>query len=89
MLDNESKHYSLYYVGKFERKRCWLLSSVMRGTEHVAFDRSIDKKNGIFEFFVPKDTELIFLQVMDYLKQEGVLYSLEKKENRLLSESSL
>lgn len=85
----ESKNYSLYYVGQFERKKCWLLSSVMRGTEHVAFDRCINKEESIFEFFVPQSTESIFLESMNYLKKEGVLLSLEKKENRLLVESNL
>jgi hypothetical protein len=82
-----SKKLCEYYVGKVERKRAWLLSAVMRGTEHVAFDRTIDKVASTFEFFVPKDTEAIFLQAMDYLKNEGVLLSLEKQDNRILTES--
>jgi hypothetical protein len=80
---------SLYYTAQIKRERAWLLSSVMRGTEHVAFDRCINKQEAIFEFFVPKDTESIFLEAMDYLKKEGVLLSLKKEENRLLSESKL
>lgn len=77
---------SEYYVGKVERSKAWMLSSVMRGTEHVAFDRTINKVDSTFEFFVPKDTEIIFLQAMEYLKKEGVLLSLEKQENRILIE---
>ncbi len=80
---------SLYYTASIKRERAWLLSSVMRGTEHVAFDRCIDKEGAVFEFFVPQDTEAIFLQAMDYLKKEGVLLTLQKKENRLFTESKL
>ena len=82
----KGKKLSEYYVGKVERKMAWLLSAVMRGTEHVAFDRTINKVESTFEFFVPKDTEIIFLQAMDYLKKEGVLLSLEKQENRILTQ---
>lgn len=79
---------SLYYTAQIKREMAWLLSSVMRGTEHIAFDRCIDKAQGIYEFFVPKDTESVFLEAMNYLKKEGVLLSLQKEDNRLLTESS-
>ena len=70
---------SYRYIGKIQRERAWLLSSVMRGTEHIAFDRCFDKQQGLYEFFVPHDTESIFLETMAYLTQQGVLLSLEKK----------
>ena len=80
-------NYCLYYVAKTDRARGWLLSSTVRGTEHVCFDRCIDKQNAIFEFFVPEKMEQHFLQLMEYLKKEKVVFSLEQKENRLLSEN--
>ena len=80
---------SLYYTAQIKREMAWLLSSVMRGTEHVAFDRCIDKAQGMYEFFVPQDTESIFLEAMNYLKKEGILLSLQKSDNRLLSETTL
>lgn len=72
-----------YYVAQAVRDQCWLLSSLMRGTEHIAFDRALDKEKSIFEFFVPESTEHVFLQVIDYLLEKGILTSCEKKENRL------
>src|SRR3989338_231171 len=72
MNQNRSK-LSLYYTAHIKRELAWVLSSVMRGTEHVAFDRCIDKMGAVFEFFVPEATESIFLQTMDYLKKEGVV----------------
>ncbi len=76
-----------YYTGAVERSKVWVLVSALRGTEHVCFDRTLDVQNSIFEFFVPSATEHIFLEVMDYFKKEGVLLTLEKKENRLLHDA--
>lgn len=83
------KQLSEYYVAQVVRSECWLLSSAMRGTEHVAFDRCIDKEQSIFEFFVPQSMEPVFLQTMDYLKKVEVLLWLEKRPNRLLVEDKL
>ncbi len=80
------KQVSLYYVAAVEKKRCWFLAATLRGTEHVAFDRCIDKEKSIFEFFVPHDMRTVFLEVMEYLKKDGVILSLEQRENRLLTE---
>ncbi len=76
-----------YYTGAVERSKVWVLVSALRGTEHVCFDRTLDVQNSVFEFFVPVATEHIFLKIMDYFKKEGVLLTLEKKENRLLNDS--
>ncbi len=78
-----SQKYCLYYVAQLDKSKCWLLSSLLRGTEHVAFDRSYDPENSIFEFFVPEAMESVFLEVMDYLEKEKVVSALTKKENRL------
>ncbi len=80
----ENNLFCSYYTGAVERSKVWVLVSALRGTEHICFDRTLDVQSSVFEFFVPHDTEHIFLQVMDYLKKDGVLLSLEKKENRLI-----
>jgi hypothetical protein len=79
-------NHCLYYVAKTDRARGWFLSSTVRGTEHLCFDRCLDKENAIFEFFVPEKMEPTFLKLMEYLKKEAVVFSLEKKENRLIYE---
>ncbi len=78
-----SQKYCLYYVAQLDKSKCWLVSSLLRGTEYVAFDRSYDPENSIFEFFVPEAMESVFLEVMDYLEKEKVVSALTKKENRL------
>ncbi len=77
-------NYCAYYTGHVKKETAWLLTAILRGTEHVVFDRTIDKQNSIFEFFVPIDMESVFLEVADYLKKEELLLSLDKKKNRLL-----
>lgn len=76
---------SVYYVAHVKRELCWLLSAVFRGTEHIAFDRVLDKEQSLFEFFVPQDTEPIFLDMIAFLKKKDVVLSLEKRNNRLAS----
>ena len=81
---SENNLFCSYYTGAVERSKVWVLVSALRGTEHICFDRTVDVQNSVFEFFVPDHTEHIFLEVMDYLKKDGVLLTLEKKENRLI-----
>lgn len=81
------KNYCIYYTGHVKRETAWLLSAILHGTEHVAFDRTIDIKESIFEFFVPVDMEPVFLELTDYFKKEGLLLSLDKKKNRLIDDS--
>ncbi len=80
-------NYCSYYVGHIKREKVWLLTAMLRGSEHVVFDRTIDVKESLFEFFVPVDMEHIFLELTDFFKKEGLLLSLTKKENRLLNDS--
>ena len=74
--------FCFYYVAHVEKSLCWLVSSAMRGTEHVAFDRAYNVSESIFEFFVPKEMESVFLEVMSYLERKGAVSNLIKKDNR-------
>jgi len=85
-LNDQKKLWSLYYTAHVKREQCWVLSSALKGTENVAFDRTLDKENSIFEFFVPEDTEHIFLELMHYMVKKGVVTSYQKSENRLKAE---
>ncbi len=76
----------LYYLVRVDRPRAWFMAAVMRGTEHVCFDRALDKKENIFEFFVPHATESIFLELIAYLEKEGVVLEWHKQENRFLTD---
>lgn len=85
-MKKEYQTLCLYYCAKTDKSRCWLVSSLVRGTEHIAFDRCYDVKEGIFEFFVPESMEEVFIEVMEYLKKQNAIISLEKKENRFFTD---
>lgn len=74
--------FCLYYRARVEKRLCWFVSSAVRGTEHVAFDRAYDVAESIFEFFVPAAMEPMFLQVMEYLEKRAAVTELTKIDNR-------
>ena len=43
--------YSLYFQAQVNKKETWFLAATLRSFEHLAFDRTVDKQAGIFEFF--------------------------------------
>lgn len=75
--------YCAYYTARVDRKRCWLLTSILRGTEHIAFDRCLDPKESIFEFFVAPAMEPVFLELMAYCKKEAIISDCVAGTNRL------
>lgn len=77
--------YCLYYQARIEEKECWFLVAILRSFEHLTFDRTVDKEASIFEFFVPVDNERIFLELMQFLKEKGVVKEVHKLPNRLLN----
>ena len=77
------EQYCLYYTARLQKSHCWLVSSALRGTEHIAFDRSYDVPESIFEFFVPRAMEPVFLEVMAYFEAKKIVSELTKKPNRL------
>jgi hypothetical protein len=79
--------YCKYYQARVERKRCWLLTGILRSFEHLEFDRTIDKASSTLEFFVPADMEPTFLEVMTYMQGIGVVSDLQLLENRLKHEA--
>ena len=80
------QHYSVYYQARVQQELCWMVTSTMRFSDHVAFDRTVDKENSVFEFFVSPDLEHVFLDVAHKLMEQGVILDLKKMENRLKHE---
>jgi hypothetical protein len=75
--------YCIYFQALVEREKTWFLTASLRSFEYLCFDRTIDKKAGRFEFFVPPDLKGQFLEVMDYFQKEGIVKNLQEIENRL------
>ena len=86
MEQKNQELFSAYYVAHVKKSECWFIASVLRGTEHIAFDRALDTKEGIFEFFVPVSMEPVFLQIMTYLEGKQVIFNLRKLPNRFQQE---
>ena len=78
--------YGLYYQAHVAEKHCWYFVGVLRSFEHLVFDRTFDKQQGIFEFFLPPEQEEAFLAIMEYFKKEGIIAHLVKMEHRLMGE---
>ncbi|MFC1842976.1 hypothetical protein ACFLYU_04930 [Candidatus Dependentiae bacterium] len=76
-------NYCLYYQAQVQRELCWFLVGAIRSYEHMAFDRTIDKKQSIFEFFVPESMKEQFECLMEYFLKTGVITYCEQMENRL------
>ena len=77
--------YCVYYVAKVLAEKTWFLTGCLKSHENLVLERTIDssKDNHLIEFFVPIDREEEFLSIMDYLKKEDIVLTLEKKHNRL------
>jgi hypothetical protein len=76
--------YCLYYRAKIKKELCWLVTSTLRYSEHIAFDRCFDKENSIFEFFVAPAFHDVFISIMKKFQEHGIANELEQLDNRLL-----
>jgi hypothetical protein len=76
--------FSLYFQAHVKKELCWMVSSTLKYVDHVAFDRTIEKEESLFEFFVSPDREDDFLDMMDKLAKIGVILTLQKLPNRLI-----
>ncbi|MEX0939817.1 MAG: hypothetical protein WDZ41_00480 [Candidatus Babeliales bacterium] len=81
-----SQQYCSYYQAQVERKRTWLFAGILRSFEHLVFERTLDKEQSIFEFFVPSDLESYFEDIMLFFEQEGLIHNMKKLPNRLKNE---
>jgi len=67
-----------YYQGYLVKEKSWFVVGVLRNEDHVCFERTVDKKTGLFEFFVPPAQEELFVRIMTHLQAQECLYSFEK-----------
>lgn len=79
-------NYSIYYQAHVQKELCWMVTATIRFMDHVAFDRTIDKENSIFEFYVAPDLEDEFLQIANRLLKRKIFLTLQKLPNRLITE---
>lgn len=75
--------YCSYYQALVSRKDTWFIVAIMRSFEHCAFDRTLQAQDGLIEFFVPQENESYFIEIMNYLKKEHIVFEFKKLPNRL------
>ncbi len=86
-MANHIHNYCSYYQANVRRQDCWFLVSVLKSYENIAMDRTLDAEQSLFEFFVPETTEDIFLHVIKYFEQQGIVTNLQKVPNRLMGDA--
>ena len=76
-------NYCLYYQAQAAKPHHLFLVGFLKYYDHLCFDRTLDGEKGVFEFFVPKDQEPQFLEIMAFMEKKRLVHSLVKSENRL------
>lgn len=75
--------YCCYFQAHIVKEQVWFVTSMLRGDDHIVFDRTVDLQRSIFEFFVPENCVDQFLNIMRLLQQHGVVHGLVELPNRL------
>ena len=83
-VNSEEKKYSYYFQALVKKSECGFLVAALRSLENVAFARTLDKTQSLFEFFVPPGTRNQFLVFISYFEKKEIVTNLVEKPNRLL-----
>ncbi len=69
---------SVYYQANIKKSKVWMVSSTLKYCDGLAFERTIDKKQSKFEFYVSPDLENIFLDLIKIFENESIIFNLKK-----------
>ncbi len=78
------KLFCIYYQAYVKPQMGWFVVAALKSFDHLCFDRTIDVERSIFEFYLPEEHEETFLQVMEWMEDEGYVGDVKKMENRLI-----
>ncbi|MGC2310699.1 MAG: hypothetical protein WA432_03705 [Candidatus Babeliaceae bacterium] len=76
------KHCSYYQAFVTTGEKTWFFVATLRSNDHFVFDRTLDPKQNLFEFFVPFDREQDFLTIMSYYQAHNIIHGLIKLPHR-------
>ena len=76
--------YCSYYTAAAHRHMIWLIIAHIKSNDNVVFHRTIDGTKDMLEFFVSPDQEYRLIEWLELYKNEGIIFSYEKKLNRFL-----
>jgi hypothetical protein len=74
--------YSKYYKVKVLKEKTWFVSGCFRSEDNLAFARALEAEKDTFEFFVTKEMESQFLQLIHLLKKQGCVLNIHEDINR-------
>lgn len=77
--------YCKYYQAKVKREKCSFFVAILRSFEHLCFDRTLDKKESLFEFFVPENNQDYFLEIINCFIDLNIVTEFKELENRLIN----
>lgn len=80
-------NYCSYYQALVDKTFCWYVVAILKSYEHLAFDRTLDTKKNLFEFYVPESREEEFLKLMSHFEAQHLINNLQKLPNRLANAS--
>jgi len=72
-----------YYQAIVDVPYTWFVGGCLRNEDNLVFERTLEERPELLEFFVTKEQEQDFLSIMNYFIKLGYVISFEKKENRL------
>ncbi len=75
---------SFYYQAHIDRQQCWFFVAILRSFEHLVFDRTLNKQESLFEFFVTPLMKDFFERLMVEFQSQGVVLDWSEQPNRLL-----
>ncbi len=82
LLKKKAVAYCNYYQAYVKRDLCWFFVAALRSFEHMALDRTIHKEKSLFEFYVPADCELEFIDFMSLFEKNGIVTCLVRCSDR-------
>lgn len=72
-----------YYQAIVDVPYTWFVGGCLRNEDNLVFERTLEDRPELLEFFVTKEQEQEFLSIMNYFIKLGYVISFEKKDNRL------
>lgn len=75
--------FCIYYQANIKREYVWFVAGALRNEDHIVFERTLDKKTSLFEFFVPDLHHDLFVKIMKSFEKKGYVSDFKQLPNRL------
>ena len=76
--------YCVYYTAPAQKHMIWMIIAHIKSNDNVVFHRTMDGTKDMLEFFVTPELEDRLVEWLDLYVNEGIIFSYEKQENRLI-----